>query len=79
MGFVRMIRSGGLNSCSNAARFIPDLEGIVSFQELLPDESSISAECKEAGKQLDDVINDISRNFSEGTQYFRVCCPYWIF
>ncbi|CAG0882697.1 unnamed protein product [Darwinula stevensoni] len=72
MGFVRLIRSGGLNSCSKAARFIPDLEGIISFQELLPDESSISAECKEARKQLDDVINDISRNFSEGTRYFQL-------
>ena len=30
-----MIRSGGLNCCSNAIRFVPDLEDIVSFEELI--------------------------------------------
>lgn len=30
-----MIRSGGLNCCSNAIRFVPDLEDIVCFEELI--------------------------------------------
>ena len=33
MGYVRMIRSGGLNYCSNSIRFVPDLDDIVSFEK----------------------------------------------
>ena len=28
-----MIRSGGLNYCSNTIRFVPDLDDIVSFEQ----------------------------------------------
>ena len=34
MGYIRMIRSGGLHCCSNAIKFVPDLEDIVGFEEL---------------------------------------------
>lgn len=33
MGYVRMIRSGGLNTCSSAIRFVPDFENVISFEE----------------------------------------------
>ena len=33
MGYVRMIRSGGLNFCSNSIRFVPDLDDIISFEQ----------------------------------------------
>lgn len=33
MGYVRMIRSGGLNYCSNSIRFVPDLDDIVTFEQ----------------------------------------------
>ena len=33
MGYVRMIRSGGLNTCSSAIRFVPDFENIISFED----------------------------------------------
>lgn len=33
MGYVRMIRSGGLNYCSNSIRFVPDLDDIVNFEQ----------------------------------------------
>jgi WASH complex subunit 7 len=33
MGYVRMIRSGGLNFCSNAIRFVPDLDDIINFEQ----------------------------------------------
>ncbi len=49
MGYIRMIRSGGLNMCSNAIRFVPDLEDIVSFEEMLKDES-VSEETKVAAR-----------------------------
>ena len=34
MGYIRMIRSGGLNCCSSAIKFVPDLEDIVLFEDL---------------------------------------------
>jgi WASH complex subunit 7 len=43
MGYIRMIRSGGLNCCSSAIRYVPDLEDIVSFEDL----------CNEANQQED--------------------------
>ena len=49
MGYIRMIRSGGLHCCSNAIRFIPDLEDIVNFEELCKEEG-LSAECTRAAR-----------------------------
>ena len=55
MGYIRMIRSGGLHCCSNAIRFIPDLEDIVNFEELCKEEG-LSAECQAAAKLVFVVI-----------------------
>ncbi|XP_067134049.1 WASH complex subunit 4 isoform X3 [Centruroides vittatus] len=71
LGFVRMIRSGGLHCCSNAIRFIPDLDDIVSFEELCKEEN-LSNECINAAAKLDHVIGNLTKNFSEGTEYFRL-------
>jgi WASH complex subunit 7 len=49
MGYIRMVRSGGLHCCSNAIRFIPDLEDIVNFEELCKEEG-LSTECQQAAK-----------------------------
>jgi WASH complex subunit 7 len=35
IGYVRMIRSGGLNYCSNSIRFVPDIDDIVNFEEYM--------------------------------------------
>ena len=45
MGYIRMVRSGGLHCCSNAIRFVPDLDEIVNFEELVKEEQ-ISPEVK---------------------------------
>nr|CAD7454963.1 unnamed protein product [Timema tahoe] len=71
MGYVRMIRSGGLHCCSNAIRFIPDLEDIVAFKELCT-QDNLSNVSTEAGAQLDHVIDNLVRNFTEGTEYFKL-------
>jgi WASH complex subunit 7 len=71
MGYIRMIRSGGLHCCSNAICFIPDLEDIVSFEDLCKEES-LSSPCQEAAHRLDQVIGNLVRNFAEGTEYFKV-------
>ena len=49
MGYIRMVRSGGLHCCSNAIRFVPDLETIISFEELVTEEH-LSEETKAAAK-----------------------------
>ena len=43
MGYIRMVRSGGLHCCSNAIRFVPDLEDIINFEEFVKEEK-ISSE-----------------------------------
>ncbi|XP_069694005.1 WASH complex subunit 4 isoform X2 [Periplaneta americana] len=71
MGYVRMIRSGGLHCCSNAICFIPDLEDIVNFEELCKEEG-LSVPCQDAAHRLDQVIGNLVRNFAEGTEYFKL-------
>ena len=71
MGFVRMIRSGGLNTCSRAIEFVPDLDDIVSFEEEVKEEN-LSAETLEAAKNLDTCLMNLSKNFAEGTDYFQL-------
>ncbi|XP_055882277.1 WASH complex subunit 4-like isoform X2 [Biomphalaria glabrata] len=71
MGYIRMIRSGGLHCCSNAIRFIPDLEDIVNFEEACKEEN-LSKETQAAAQILDNVINNLAKNFAEGTEYFKI-------
>ncbi|XP_049805094.1 WASH complex subunit 4 [Schistocerca nitens] len=71
MGYVQMIRSGGLHCCSNATSFIPDLDDVLNFEDLC-EEEGLSRECCEAAKRLDQVISNLTRNFAEGTEYFKL-------
>ncbi|KXJ13474.1 WASH complex subunit 7 [Exaiptasia diaphana] len=71
MGYIRMIRSGGLHCCSNAIRFVPDLEDIVSFEELVKEEE-LSVEALQAAKILDSAIDNLSKNFAGATEYFKL-------
>uniref|UniRef100_G3PJT1 WASH complex subunit 4 n=1 Tax=Gasterosteus aculeatus aculeatus TaxID=481459 RepID=G3PJT1_GASAC len=70
MGYVRMIRSGGLHCCSSAIRFVPDLEDIVNFEELVKEEG-LSEETQKAASVLDAVLGDLTSNSAEGTEYFK--------
>ncbi|XP_065176385.1 WASH complex subunit 4-like [Sycon ciliatum] len=71
MGYIRMIRSGGLHCCSNAIRFVPDLEDIVSFEEMVSAEG-LSGESKTAAKNLDLCVETLAKNFAEGTEYLKM-------
>ncbi|XP_032078057.1 WASH complex subunit 4 [Thamnophis elegans] len=71
MGYVRMIRSGGLHCCSSAIRFVPDLEDIVNFEELVKEED-LSEETQQAARQLDSVLSDLTCSSAEGTEYFKM-------
>jgi len=71
MGYIRMIRSGGLYYTSNAIKFIPDLQEIVSFEELSKKEN-LSQHTTDAAKNLDVAVNNLITKFTEGTQYFKM-------
>ncbi|RZF33686.1 hypothetical protein LSTR_LSTR007064 [Laodelphax striatellus] len=71
LGYVRMIRSGGLHCCSNAISFIPDIEHLVKFNEIAVEENA--TECsREASTGLDRVVTSLARNLTEGTEYFKL-------
>jgi len=51
LGYVRMVRSGGLHHCSNAIKFVPDLENMPSFVNSLQDEKGDNKDGKEEKKE----------------------------
>lgn len=71
MGYIRMIRSGGIHCISNAVRFLPDLEDIINFEELVTD-CELSQESKDAAKNVDFSISNLTKNFAQGTEYFKM-------
>lgn len=71
LGYVRMLRSGGLNACSNAIKFIPNLEEILHFQRLVSSaELSDNSYC--SAQNLDKRISSMVKNFSDGVEYFSM-------
>jgi len=56
---------------SNAIKFVPDLQDIQSFHALTSQES-LPEHTKEAAKNLDTAINNLIRNFAEGTEYNKM-------
>ena len=72
MGYVRMIRSGGLHFVSNSIRFVPDLDDLQNFEKLSFDEGLTDPETAEAAKTLDQIVQNLSKSFTEGSEYFQV-------
>nr|XP_006633158.1 PREDICTED: WASH complex subunit 7 [Lepisosteus oculatus] len=54
-----------------AIRFVPDLEDIVNFEELVKEEG-LSGETQKSARQLDSVLGDLTSNSAEGTEYFKM-------
>ncbi|EAL65754.1 hypothetical protein DDB_G0283355 [Dictyostelium discoideum AX4] len=71
MGYIRLVRSGGLHYCSNAIKFVPDLKKIPKFQDLTS-KDALSPETIQASTNLDSIIHNLSNNLSEGTEYFKM-------
>ena len=70
MGYIRMLRSGGLHFVSNSMKFAPKQDSAMNeFQAVA---SSLSEETVEAAKILDQTLENLIRNFSEGNDYFQV-------
>lgn len=71
MGYVRMMRSGGIHCCSNASIFLPVVDANLNIQKLC-EVNKLSEVTVNAAKNLECDINHLRRNYAEGTEYFRV-------
>ena len=88
LGYVRMVRSASMYYCSEAVKFIPDFEHVIQFEKYAGSGSvsaseekasskpivgaGFSSETVRAGKNLDEVISTLVKNFGEGSDYFKV-------
>lgn len=71
LGYVRLIRSGGLHACSNAISFLPDINSKTNFEVMCKD-LNFSTTTQAAAKRLEDDIENLVRNFKEGIHYFKL-------
>jgi WASH complex subunit 7 len=76
LGYVRMVRAGGLRYISDAIRFVPDLDNIENFEELVQAEAQqqgipLSAETRQAARNLYQICTNLSQKFAEGSDYFK--------
>lgn len=71
MGYVRMMRSGGINCCSNASVFLPKLDDNLLFSKMAFDEK-LSEATINAAENVEYDIKNVSRNYAEGNDYFKV-------
>eukprot|EP00475_Leptophrys_vorax_P004434 TRINITY_DN12649_c0_g1_i1.p1 TRINITY_DN12649_c0_g1~~TRINITY_DN12649_c0_g1_i1.p1 ORF type:complete len:865 (-),score=198.23 TRINITY_DN12649_c0_g1_i1:63-2531(-) len=71
LGYVRMIRSGGLNTCSNSIKFVPDLKEIPVFKDLVG-AANLSKQSVESAENLDSHLTALSDQFAEGADYFKI-------
>lgn len=84
LGYVRMVRSASMYYCSEAVKYLPELDDIISFKEHAGSSPSGSGgegethgagfteETVRAGANLDEVISTLIKNFGEGSDYFKV-------
>jgi WASH complex subunit 7 len=92
LGYVRMVRSASMHYCSEAVKFLPELDDTISFEHysksglslifegaeveaVNADGSSatfLSPETIQAGKNLDEVIRTLIKNFGEASDFFKL-------
>ena len=71
MGFVRMVRSGGIQHTSLSIRFVPDIDDIQTFAQLVRQEN-LPAEMEKVAEALDSTLENLSSNFTNSNEYFRL-------
>lgn len=71
LGYVRLIRSGGLHACSNAISFLPNISSTTQFESMCKN-LNYSITTQTAAKRLEDDVSNLVRNFTEGIQYFKL-------
>eukprot|EP01065_Artemidia_motanka_P051556 TRINITY_DN9120_c0_g3_i1.p1 TRINITY_DN9120_c0_g3~~TRINITY_DN9120_c0_g3_i1.p1 ORF type:complete len:1203 (+),score=491.48 TRINITY_DN9120_c0_g3_i1:93-3701(+) len=83
LAFVRLMRTGGMRCISRQISYVPMLAEIPDFASMLdeqsfrddPDEeveAELAETTREAAQNLDAVLRNQSKRFSDGSDYFRV-------
>ncbi|XP_011503763.1 PREDICTED: WASH complex subunit 7 [Ceratosolen solmsi marchali] len=71
LGYIRLIRSGGLHASSNAISFLPDINSSTKFNSTCKKLNFLTT-TQIAAKRLEDDIANLVRNFTEGIHYFKL-------
>ena len=76
LGYVRMVRSASMYACSEAIKFVPDLDSIACFRELASNLQSgaakLGVQTIDAAASLDAVVDTLVKNFGTGSDFFKV-------
>jgi len=75
MGYIRMVRSGGLLAIANAIKYVPvlSLEDDVTKFGPLVEQDHLSAESVAAGNNVDLSIENLTQSFvGQGFEYFKL-------
>lgn len=76
MGYVRLIRSGGRRCLSDATCFLPTIDKVNDLTELLTNSTDLSEQSVKAAECLNRDIKNLTDNFAEATEYFKVIYIY---
>jgi len=75
MGYIRMVRSGGLLAVANAIKYVPVLSlesGVTKFGPLV-EKDGLSGESVAAGNNLDLSLENLTQSFvGQGFEYFKL-------
>lgn len=69
LGLIRMIKTAGLNLTATKTQFIPNTQEIPKLSEFTHEYSEAT---ETATKALDKIIESMTKNFTEETEYFPV-------
>ena len=71
LGFVRMVRSGGLQHTSASIRFVPDIEDIPVFSSLAAAEA-LPEDVVTVADSLDTALSNLATSFGSSNEYFSI-------
>lgn len=71
MGYIRMMRSGGILCCSNASVFLAIASDKLKLKEF-SERGALLMATQNASANLEFEINHLLHNNTEATEYFRV-------
>lgn len=74
LGYVRMVRSGAIHFTADASTFLPELDENLKFV-FLAKENGLSKTTIDAAEDLEANIENMSKTYAEGAEYFKVSYP----
>lgn len=69
MGYIRMMRSGGIHCCSNASVYLAIDNKRLDFHQ----NNQLSNVTQISSRNLENEIRHLNQNYAESTEYFKVC------